>query len=308
MGEIIVMERAIVARPEIVPEIQSDSDALGIEKRPLLWLSVCCLDAPFVAIAWQFLFSRAFLTAVPAASRVALFFTAWLIYLIDRFADSVSLGPKVPKSIRQQFCIDHRKWWVVLMSGVAIADAGIIFDRLDNRTIFRGFILGTIALCYLAMNWRFSKIWEAVPIKEIIIGSVFASGTLVAGSLRGADLESTIAFAGAAGLFAILCSLNCISIATWERELDLEQAKHSAATRSRALEDLGRSALIVALSLSVILFLFGELDLVLASSLAISSGLLWVLHFAPVSRDERTALADLVLLTPFAFLLAEKFS
>jgi len=308
MNQVSLIERSIFSRSEIYAETWSEPGALHIWKRPLLWLSVCCLDAPLVAIAWQWLFARVFFIPLPAANTVALFFTAWFIYLIDRFADSVSLGPMVPKSIRQQFCFNHRKWWVVLMSGVGIVDTGIIFNRLDNPTMLRGFILGTITLCYLAMNWRFSNVWEALPIKEVIIGFIFAGGTLVGGSLPAADLKSTIAFAGAAGFFALLCSLNCISIATWERDLDLEQAKHSAATCSRALGDFGRSALIVVLSLSAILFLFGDLDLALASSLAISSGLLWVLHFVPVSRDERTALADLVLFTPFAFLLAEKFS
>jgi hypothetical protein len=306
MNQITLIGPSIFPGSKIFAEIQFKREHLGVRREPLLWLSVTCLDAPFVAIAWQWLFSHAFSIAVPAASRVALFFTAWLIYLIDRFADSVSLDLRLPKSIRQQFCFNHRKWWVVLMSGVGIVDVGIIFNRLDNPTILRGLIFGTIALCYLAANWRFSKIWEFVPIKEVIIGSVFASGTLVGGSLSATDVQSTIAFACAVGIFAVLCSLNCISIAAWERDLDLAQAKHSAATRSRTVEYFARAALVVVASLSVILFLFGELDLAFASCLAISSGLLWVLHFASVSRDERTALADLALLTPFAFLFVEK--
>jgi hypothetical protein len=43
----------------------------------------------------------------------------------------------------------------------------------------------------------------------------------------------------------------------------------------------------------------------IALCLATSGLLLSALYFAPVSRDERTALADLVLLTPLVLLLAE---
>ena len=92
MGEISVIGQASFARLEIVPEIQSDSGALDIRKRPFIWLSVCCLDAPFVAIAWQWLFADVFSIPLPGANTAALFFTAWFIYLIDRFADSVSLS------------------------------------------------------------------------------------------------------------------------------------------------------------------------------------------------------------------------
>jgi hypothetical protein len=44
----------------------------------------------------------------------------------------------------------------------------------------------------------------------------------------------------------------------------------------------------------------------LAVCLGISSILLFALHFFSIGRDERTALADLVLLTPLAFVLGEK--
>jgi multisubunit Na+/H+ antiporter MnhB subunit len=59
-------------------------------------------------------------------------------------------------------------------------------------------------------------------------------------------------------------------------------------------------------SISVVLFFFGAFDPALAICLSISAVLLFLLHFGRIPRDERTALADLVLLTPFAFLFLEK--
>src|SRR4051812_43384418 len=72
---------------------------------PLVWLNLVCLDAPLVAISWQWIFGHALHQVVPLGHRLALFFTAWLIYLADRFGDSMSLRSNQPKSLRQQFCL-----------------------------------------------------------------------------------------------------------------------------------------------------------------------------------------------------------
>jgi hypothetical protein len=46
----------------------------------------------------------------------------------------------------------------------------------------------------------------------------------------------------------------------------------------------------------------------IAMSLSVGATLLAILHFISVGRDERTALADLVLLTPVAFFFADFLS
>jgi hypothetical protein len=68
-----------------------------------LWLNLVCLDAPLVAVAWLGLFARSFHTPLQAGNCIALFLTAWLIYLADRFADCDSLEPGSPRSLRQEF-------------------------------------------------------------------------------------------------------------------------------------------------------------------------------------------------------------
>src|ERR1051325_12090113 len=77
----------------------------------------------------------------------------WFIYLLDRFADSVSLRTNFPKSIRQQVCFDHRNLWMALILIVGILDGCVIFARLDFATTFWGLVLGTAAFCYLILNW-----------------------------------------------------------------------------------------------------------------------------------------------------------
>ena len=70
----------------------------------LVWLNLFCLDAPLVAITWQWLFGRSFGISLTASSRAALFLTAWLIYLADRLADTWALRSDDPRSLRQAFC------------------------------------------------------------------------------------------------------------------------------------------------------------------------------------------------------------
>ena len=97
-----------------------------------------------------------------------------------------------------------------------------------------------------------------------------------------------------------------MSIAVWERDLDRMQRKHSIATCWLRAEIF---VPILSAILAVTSLFFGILRpqlWPLASCFALSAILLIGLHFVPAARDERTALADLVLLTPLAWLLAGK--
>src|SRR3954466_12383349 len=76
--------------------------ARAVSRNPFVWLNLVCLDAPLVTISWQWIFGNTLHLVVPLGHRLALFFTAWLIYLADRFGDSMSLRSSQPKSLRQQ--------------------------------------------------------------------------------------------------------------------------------------------------------------------------------------------------------------
>jgi hypothetical protein len=144
--------------------------------------------------------------------------------------------------------------------------------------------------------------WRPIPMKEKAIGVLFAAGTTLAvvGQLPGL----TISFAAAVILFAILCTFNCLSIAAWERELDVAQGKASFVIGwpavARALKPIGYALAVVALGCSI----FWRFAFPLWFCFAASAFLLVRLNAAErLPRDSRTALADLVLLTPLAVLL-----
>jgi hypothetical protein len=279
-------------------------DTVGRRPRigPVLWLNLVCLDAPLVAVAWLWLFARTFRIPLQVGNAVALFLTAWLIYLGDRLVDSASLEPDGPQSVRQQFCRRRRKLWIAAIAFVAGFDAYIIWRTSALETCLVGAVVGGLALIYLVLNHPLGLIWRSLPAKELAIGILFTAGTLVAllpalNALRGA-------FAIPAVFFAALCTLNCTSIAHWEYDLDLTQGKVSIATRHPRI---ARRSGLIALCLGVASFATATIFPLAAPLLACigaSALLLACLKLLPVDTDRRTALADLVLLTPIFPMIA----
>jgi hypothetical protein len=274
------------------------------QSSPLLWLNLVCLDAPLIAICWQWTFAHSFHLSVRPGHSAALFLTAWIIYLADRLGDSLSVVAGEPKSLRQQFCLRRKNIWFVSITCVGVVDLIVVLRAVNYETAVLGGILGAFTIAYLAINHAHSQIWETIPLKEFIIGSLFAAGTLVGVTPHIFAERSAMIFA--AILFAALCSLNCVSIAIWERELDRIQGKHSIATRWTHANSFARMLLFLLPAASVLLCLVDRGDWPVTSCVGASSILLGALRFVRVSRDERSALADIVLFTPLALFVAEK--
>lgn len=256
-----------------------------------------------MAIAWLWLFARTFDVPLQIGNDIALFLTAWLIYLGDRLADAAALRPDAPRSLRQDFCLRHREVWIAVVALAAGFDAYVIWRTTALETFLVGTGVGLLALVYLVVNHPLGLIWRSLPAKELAIGTLFAAGTVVA-LLPG--LPMTRAFAVTVLSFAALCSLNCVSIAAWERELDRAQLKVSIATRHpRIARHVGMSCAFLAVAAFALAMIFRSAGPVLGC-ISFSALLLLVLNAAPSLKkiDQRTALADLVLLTPILALVA----
>ena len=275
------------------------------------WLNLVCLDAPLVSVTWLCLFTWTFHfnavgdhaprnSTVHPAHGTALFLTAWLIYLADRFADSCSLPSGVPHSLRHEFCRKHRMTWIGALAVVVITDAWLVWLEIDHEILGIGSVIGILSVIYLVINHWLGGNWRRFPSKEIAVGTLFAAGTLV-------PLLSTptwsLVFSGIA--FACLGTLNCISIAYWERQLDLAQEKVSFATRYPGFDrHWGKLLSAFGLCFALVAILYRGAMPVFGCASA-SALLLAALDFsrARIDRDQRTALADIVLLTPIPVLL-----
>lgn len=258
------------------------------------WLNLVCLDAPIVAVSWAWLFAQTSGAPFTWGRAAALFLTAWMIYLADRFGDGLTVTSHVATSARQRFCLRHRRGWILTMLLVAAVDVCVICTRLDPGELRLGFAVGVCAAVYLMVNQMTPSLWRVLPIKEVSIGFLFAAGTTVASAAR-----LTSAMLPASLLFATLCAMNCICIAVWERGLDAAQHRLSIAT---AFPQVGRLMLpsLALLCLTSAMFAGQPLFLCLAGS----AGLLALLHLSGerIAPDSRTALADLVLLSPLLVL------
>ncbi len=268
---------------------------------PIVWLNLLCLDAPLVAVAWQWLFARSFGAHLDWSLRVLLFLTAWLIYLGDRFADTIRLPALAPRSERHRFCQEHMVGWWIAIVVIFVLDSALALRSLDLQMLLLGATLALVCTVYLFLNHLLGGRWRPIPMKEKAVGVLFTAGTTLAvvGELPGL----TISFAGAVVLFAILCTLNCLCIASWERELDAAQGKTSLLTGwpavARVLRPLGFAIVMVALVFALAWRFAAPLWLCLALSAAL---LVWLQGARSLPRDNRTALADLVLLTPLIVL------
>ncbi len=194
---------------------------------------------------------------------------------------------------------------------VGLIDASIVLSRLSHDVITSGASLGGVAALYLVINYAFSEVWEVIPLKEITVGFLFSTGTLLVVIPKFALVPSIVVRSPALMamlLFAILCSLNCMSIAVWERDLDRAQRKHSIATWCADIGVPIRVFCIVVAVAALLLAVVVSSLLPIAISLSAGAALLAILHFVSIGNDERTALADLVLLTPVAFFFAESLS
>jgi hypothetical protein len=277
--------------------------ALPIQTR-VVWLNLVCLDAPLVSISWLWLFARTFHATVAPGGYAALFLTAWFIYLGDRLADTYSLQPGEPRSLRHEFCRQHRQLWIGALAVIAAVDAWLIWRNIAGETLFAGAVIGTLALIYLVLNHSLGGAWGHLPLKEFAIGFLFAAGTLVLLFRAFPAITGVLVWSGIA--FASLGTFNCISIAYWERELDLAQQKVSFATRYPGLDrHLGKILSALAFGSGLAAIIYREAALIFACVSVSSLLLAWVdSRRARIGRDQRTALADLVLLTPLFALLA----
>jgi hypothetical protein len=239
------------------------------------------------------LFARAFGHRLHLSDVLALVLTAWWIYLADRLADSLATTPVATLTARVAFCLHHRRAFSIALVLVGLADAAVIVMLLNRSLIKNGMVLGGVALVYLFVNSRHDRLWRVLPIKELAVGFLFACGT----TLVFLTASPQLALFQAVFFFGCVCSLNCLSIAVWEKNLDLGQGKHSYATEHPRWARLVRVGCL-AIAVASCALAGRAIPPLLAAPLAMSSALLLLLHFVDVRDDERTALADIALLIP----------
>lgn len=183
----------------------------GPGRRPWwLWPNLVGLDAPVVAVVWQWGLATAFAAAVPRPASVALFLTVWGVYLADRFLDA-DPGRPVSPGDRHEFARRHRPAVGAVAAGV-FAAAAVIAALLPRAYLAVGAVVAAAAAGYFAAVHAIGR--GAGPMKELLVGFVFAAGVgIPLAAERPADVGDWLP---AVGGFAAVCWLNCRLIDRWE--------------------------------------------------------------------------------------------
>ncbi|EMI18285.1 putative membrane protein [Rhodopirellula maiorica SM1] len=274
------------------------------------------LDAPLVAIGWQWLLRSGFDNPsppnIPASSQPmltmssgVLFITVWLIYMADRLLDCRRMDFSREATLRHRFA---KRWSSILwpLWGVMLATGGLTaFTYLHRELLIGGCILLGFVTLYAAAVHRVQPRQQRLP-KEFIVGSLFAFGV----SLPVVTARVTFSLGITTGLLAALFVLNCLCVATAQRPSDRQQGMDSAVLMypplSTHLPWLAAGLATISASLGI----SGSIPLSITAAVSLSCILLipiaWSiddqtskLSASPLSTSTRGELADYALLSPF---------
>ncbi len=291
-----------------------------------LWLfpNLLSLDAPVVAVVWQWLFGKAYGVEIPGVIHWILGGAVWMIYVADRILDGVRMDSEGPWTPRHRFA---RRNWKILLTVWFCVGTGVLFavlSRLPMALVARGIFLGMLVIVYFVYVGLARRFRVAPVPKEMFCGILFGLGTALAptfysSTLGGLELSGwggvlKEGFLGVAEtirvaplLFGALCALNCVGIAAWEWEADRRQDP-AAVTRGVGREGRGpldasyAAALVLLMVAGLVLSLWrwGVAESAIYQCVAVSAAGLWFLHRREraLSRSALRTLADVVLLTP----------
>jgi hypothetical protein len=270
------------------------------------WPTVLSLDAPAVALLWQWLLARVAHTPLAWHHVVILGTAVWLVYVADRWIEGWRLVPEQVLTQRHWF-YQRRRWpvFTVWLGGLGTALA-VAFTRLNPRELTAGFIMLAPVLAYLLSHQLVHRghPWRAP--KELCVALLFAAGVSCfplardPGALWGLSVPLV--------LFGALCLANCALISLWETEVDRTHGQTSLALQYPRGHRLVRLLpwLLAILAASFALRETGAVQIA-ALCAAASGGLLGAIDLAHVrcGRQLARVLADVALMTPpFVLLLA----
>lgn len=262
-----------------------------------LWWNVLSLDAPTVAIAWALLFARVGKIDVPAATVAVLAFAVWLIYLVDRVLDPITVVDPSALRERHRFCARHRTGVCVCAALGVVLSVWLAYRRLNVADVRAGMLLVMLVGVYmLCVHFGGAAVSRFFP-KEAAVGVIFAAGTAlpVWSQLKALSWSGISLWA----LFAMICTLNCTAIESWEKQAIAKSTIVCPQTIKWAGLSIGVFATLAAAVSLPVFFLFPrEHAAVAASTGAALLILLLNLFRTRLSGNLLRVLADGALLAP----------
>jgi hypothetical protein len=263
------------------------------------WLTVLSLDAPAVALLWQWELARAAGVALAAPRPFVLGASIWLAYVADRWIEGWRLEPDRIRTQRHRF---YQRWrWpvAVLWAAVFGADLASALTGLAPRDLRAGWIFLAPVLAYLLSHQLVHRHrrWRAP--KEICVALLLGGGAAL---FVAASPEVHLRLlAVPLAWFVALCLANCALISVWEDAVDQSHGQTSLARQFRRGAAFSRVLPWLLAGGAALAWLEGGAAQRSAAACAAASAFLLALvdRLQPrFGREMARILADIALMTP----------
>ena len=272
------------------------------------WATILSLDAPAVAVLWQWMLARTMHVTLGWPHAFIVGTSVWLAYAADRWIEGWWLKPERVRTQRHFF---YQRWrWPLAVgwSAMLVADVTVSLRYLTSREFKAGLLLLLPVFAYLLSHQLIHRLrrWRAP--KEICVALLFSGGVSV---FLVAELSPVLrALPLPLLLFALLCFANCALISVWEQAVDQAHGQTSLALQFDRTRTMAR-VLPWIIALAAIAFAAGHTGPARATGVcaALSGGLLGVLDLAIGRKNPRLAraLVDFALMTPAIVLIFERW-
>jgi len=143
-----------------------------------LWPNLLSLDAPLVAVAWYWMFTKLWgLRSLPSELWMTLGAVVWAVYAMDRLVDSRSSSPRASLERRHHF---HRRFKWIFIVGIILASAWSVYAALAifSQTVLKyGSFVVFLVICYFVVTFARGKSDSTGLLKNMIAGVTFSYGT-----------------------------------------------------------------------------------------------------------------------------------
>jgi hypothetical protein len=266
---------------------------------------VLSLDAPTVALLWQWELARAGSAVLAAPEAIVLGASVWLAYVADRWIEGWRLNPARIRTARHSFYLRWR--WPVAGIWLAVLawDMDEAWSGLSRGEWVGGWLLLAAVAVYLFSHQLVHRHHPWRLPKEACVALLMAGG--VALFTAGSPVALLTTLSVPLAIFALLCFTNCALISAWEESVDRSHGQTSLALQFKAGAALGHWLPWIVAALAALAWALGGAAQRPAEACALSSALL----LAGVDRAEprmgmrlARVLSDAVLMTPLAHGLA----
>ncbi len=263
------------------------------------WPTVLSLDAPLVAVTWQWLFGRAARVPLAWPHYIILAASVWLAYAGDRWLEAWRLPAERLRTQRHRL-YQRRRYTVALVGIVVLAfDIAIALRCLTRAEFDGGVVLLAASSLYVLSHQGVHRHHRGRLPKEVCVAILITAGVALFPVVD--ETHSELLAAPALILFALLCFSNCTFISVWERDVDATQDQVSLVRQYPSATIFVRSLAVILVAASLLAAgvtagAFRIAALCVASSTAL---LLWIDRSEPqLGRQAARVLADVALLTP----------